>query len=398
MRRRVVAMNGHVLRAMTMLWLGACASLFDSDPTPRTNEQGWLWQESTPLSTIAPAYDSVRHQVYVVTQDRELLALKSRTGEVVWRNKYVGGKPTGMNIVVVGDLVFVGDIDVWVFQAATGQLVWSLSRDGGNEGLRHIVTDGSSIFVSAFDGTVQRLSPFADVHWSTRLQRSDSVLNAVGNTLVGSTLYVCGDNFAPPVQNGTLFALNTATGRERWRHQYEPELPGQSSKCFGLVAASGTLVFSAQHDGRIFAHDAASGEVRWIIPRIHSPPSDPNGPRNGPYDDHRLLAANADHLIAISDDGTVICYSSHDGTEHWRAKGLGAALEPAVLVGGTALITHIGIAAAYDIATGQRLWTQPSVDPHSLDPDRYFTRPLVFGDTLVLGGTAGTRARLLSRN
>jgi outer membrane protein assembly factor BamB len=379
--------------------LTGCASALDSDRRGTPTDSDWIWTDTTAVSVVTPAYDSARHRVYVASTDRELLALESSSGKVVWRNKYGTGYPIGNNIVVVGDLVFVGDVDMWVFQAATGKLVWILSRVDGNEGIRTIASDNSTVFVSGFDGTVQRLSQTSSTLWSAQLRRNDSTLNSFGNTLVASTLYVCGVNFAPPVQNGTLFALDAESGRERWRYEYDPELPGQSSKCYSRVASAGGLIFSTQDDGRIFAHDVVTGTVRWIIPRIHSPPSDPNGPRNGPYDDHRLLAANADHLIATSDDGTVICYSTQDGSEHWRKMpALGAALEPAVLMGGKALITHIGIAAAYDIATGERLWTRPSVDPHSLDPARYFTRPLVFGDTLVVGGTAGTRARLLSRN
>ncbi len=391
-------MRFHIVLPMTGVLVAACSSVLDVARKAETTDTQWLWQEPTPASNVTPAYDSVRHHVYVLSADRELLALESQSGKVVWRKKYGSGYPIGSNIAVVGDLVILGDVDVWALRATTGDIVWAYGRVGGNEGMRTIAHDASTIFVSAFDGRVQRLSQTSSTLWSTQLQRSDSTLNSFGNTLIGPTLYVCGDNFDTPVQNGTLFALDAETGRERWRYEYTPTLPGQSSKCFSRVANSGDLIFSSQDDGRIFAHDAATGAVRWVIPRLHSPPGDPNGPGNGPYDDRRLLAADAEHLVSTSDDGTVICYSTHDGRELWRSHGLGAALDPAVLVAGKALITHIGMAAAYDLATGQLLWTRPSTDPHSLDPTRYITQPVLYGDTLILAGNAGTRARLFSRN
>lgn len=393
--------RGNASSAVALLVYGvtlfACSSPVDSAAGGVATGDGWIWKEASDVSHITPAYDSARHQVYILSRDRELIALKSNSGEVAWRNKYSSGVPFGVNIAVAGDMVYVGDVDVWAFKAATGQLMWIISRVTGNEGARAIESDGRTIFVSAFDGRVQRLGQTPDAIWTTTLRKGDSTLNAFGNKLVGSTLFVCGVNFASPVQTGTLFALDAATGQERWRYQYTPLLPGQGSKCFSRVAHSGALIFSAQDDGRIFAHDAVTGAVRWSVARIHSPPGDPNGPGTGPYDDRRLLAADADHLVATSDDGSVVCYSTRDGSQLWRTKGPGAAADPPVLAKGMAMVPHVGFTVAYDLATGEKLWEQPSTDPHSLDATRYFTQPVLFGDTLLIAGNAGARARILTR-
>lgn len=397
----MIPLNRHAITRSLSLACGiallGCSSLFDADSQGDAQTAEWIWKETTDVNHITPAYDSARHQVYVVSNTRELIALNATSGKEVWRNKYLDGAPRGINIVTAGDFVFVGDVDVWAFRATTGQLMWILSRVGGNEGLRAIASDGATIFVSAFDGLVQRMSPSASTLWSTHLRHGDSTLNALGNTLVGTSLYVCGVNFASTARNGTLFALDAATGEERWRYRYTPSLPGQSAICVSRVAHAGALIFSAQDDGRIFAHEATTGTVRWIIPRIHSPPGDPNGPGDGAYDDRRILAANDDYLIATSDDGSVVCYSARDGTQRWRTKGPGIALDPAVLAAGMALVTHVGYTVAYDLATGRVLWAQPSTDPHSLDPTRYYTQPVLFGDTLIIAGSAGARARRLSR-
>lgn len=392
-------LNPPILILVVTLLLPGCRRAFDvEDPTDLTPGADWIWTDTTGGSAITPGFDSARRVIYTVTTDRELLALRSTTGTILWRKRYWQGFPNGSNIAVAGDIVALGDVDVWGFRASTGELLWQLSRPEGNDGQRQIATDGSTFFLGGRDGKVQRITAAnVTVLWSRQLMRADSSIAAFGPTLIGPTLFVCGVKFGGADGTGTLFALDAATGEQRWRYDYTPALPGQSSKCYSRVSRSGNLIISAQDDGRIFAHDVATGEVRWTAPRVHSPPGDPSGPGTGPYDDRRLVTADAEHVVASSDDGTVVCYSVRDGTQLWRTRGSGAALDPPVLVSGMALVIHSGFAVAYDLRTGAALWRRPILDPNGVDRTRFLGQPVVFGDTLILTGWTGTRARLLSR-
>ena len=389
----------HITVLLLSLAAASCRQSLDVDrPGDTAADSDWIWKETTPGSAITPGFDSTNNVIYAVSGNRELLALRAHTGEELWRRKYGNGFPNGENIAVAGEVVAVGDVDVLGFRASTGQILWHLSRLEGAEGTRTIPTDGTTFFVAGHDGLVQRLAAHnASVLWSVRLLSADTALLAFGPTLINSTLFVCGVNLRSAPFTGSLFALEAATGALLWRYDYTPALPGQSSKCFSRVARSGDLVFSAQDDGRIFAHDYATGAVRWVAPRIHSPPGDPSGPGTGPYDDRRLLAANAERVVVSSDDGTVVCYAARTGAELWRTRGSGAALDPPALAPNLAIISHSGFAVAYDLTSGTALWTRPNLALPSEDFTRFHGQPVIVGDTLYLTGFTGTRARLLKR-
>jgi len=389
----------HITVLLLTLATAACRQTLDADRTGGiAADTDWIWKETTPGSGLTPGFDSTNHVIFTVSGNRELLALRAHSGEVLWRRKYGDGFPFGENIAVAGDVAVVGDTDVLGFRASTGQILWHLSRLEGFEGTRTIATDGATFFVGGHDGLVQRLAAHdVSTLWSMRLVSADTVLSAFGPTLLGSTLFVCGVNNYGAPRTGSLFALESATGALLWRYDYTPTLPGQSSKCFSQVARSGDLVISAQDDGRIFAHDYATGAVRWVAPRIHSPPGDPSGPGTGAYDDRRYVAADADRVVVTSDGGTIVCYAARTGEVLWRTYRLGTPIDPPALAPGLAIISHSGFAVAYDLTSGTVLWTRPNVDLPSEDRTRFHGKPVIVGDTLYLTGFAGTRARLLRR-
>ncbi|MCC6772691.1 MAG: PQQ-binding-like beta-propeller repeat protein [Gemmatimonadaceae bacterium] len=389
----------HITVLLLAFATASCHQTLDADrPGGAAADTDWLWKELTPGSAITPGIDSTHHVIFTVSGNRELLALRAHTGEVLWRTKYGDGFPFGENIAVAGDVVVVGDTDVLGFRTSTGQLIWHLSRPDGFDGTRTIATDGETFFVGGHDGLVRRLAAHnANPLWSLRLVSADTVLSAFGPTLVGSTLFVCGVNYRGVPRTGSLFALEAATGALIWRYDYTPTLPGQSSKCFSQVARSGDLVISAQDDGRIFAHDYATGVVRWVAPRIHSPPGDPSGPGTGAYDDRRYVAADADRVVVTSDGATVVCYAARTGAELWRTRASGTPIDPPALAPGLAIISHSGFVVAYDLISGTALWTRPNLDLPSEDFTRFHGQPVIAGDTLYLTGFTGTRARLLRR-
>lgn len=60
-----------------------------------------------------------------------------------------------------------------------------------------------------------------------------------------------------PTPSGFLLAWDPVTNQERWRFPLETQRNG------GTLATAGNLVFSGGFDGRIFAHNATSGEKLW---------------------------------------------------------------------------------------------------------------------------------------
>ncbi|MCC6931282.1 MAG: PQQ-binding-like beta-propeller repeat protein [Gemmatimonadaceae bacterium] len=375
----------------TSLAVSACDAGRPS--VPSSGHGKWGWVVSLRGSNVTPGLDSAAGVLYVTTGQRELAALDAHTGRLRWKRRYGDGAPFGENVALAGGVAAVGDVDVFAVDANDGTPLWQLSTPG-NEGTRTIATDGSTFFVAGGEGIVRRLDARSGRElWSARLQRGDTTLAAFGPTLIDMLLFVCGNTFGTKVETGELFALRAATGQIVWRHQYSPELPGQSSKCYSRVARSGDLIVEAQDDGRVFAHDAGSGAIRWTAPRVHSPPGDPSGPGTGPFDDRRYSAAGSGMLLATSDLGIIQALSPVDGHEIWRASQRGSPLDPPAVGSTSVAVNHGGVLVEYDLTRGAIIRRDPPSGSSASDSNRYYGAPVVLHDTLFTSGSESIRAR-----
>jgi len=89
-----------------------------------------------------------------------------------------------------------------------------------------------------------------------------------GRSNTGSIGSGCGEAPNPPLPSGFLLAWDPVAQKERWR------APLNTSANGGTLATAGNLVFSGASDGRLFAHDARTGELLWqakLAPGIATP-------------------------------------------------------------------------------------------------------------------------------
>lgn len=376
-----------------MLMLGplmwACRDASSEPKPPSASDLVWSFME--PGSVAKPGVDTSGKLIYFYNTFRDLIALDAATGHVVWRTNVVnaGSGAFGTDIAVAGDVVAIGDVDVYAFRASTGARLWQHGRPGSAEGERPIATDGQHFFLTGVDGRVSKVDPVTgkDV-WVSSVNHGDSAAVGFGPTVVGDRVYVCGNRYQQGIAKGALSAFDKATGALVWRHSYEPETAERYfTRCFSQVASIAGYIVSAVGDGRIVAHDPTSGTIRWTSPAEHGSES---------VGDARFVSTDGAVLIAISTGrATVTRLDPATGGVMWRSRTPGGPLNPAQLGAGAALVTHQPPVVAYDLATGAVLWTRPdeSESVQGIIPYRVRGPPLVHNGVAYFVATDGIRAR-----
>jgi outer membrane protein assembly factor BamB len=176
---------------------------------------GMQWRFLTDGGVISsPAI--VGNRVYIGSGDGHLYALDLRSGKELW--SFDAGAPIASSPAVAGDLVIVGTYDgrFVALDARTGAVKWKLSTGP--------------------------LLPFPWGHESgDRYTSSPTIVNDVA-------LFGAGD--------GCLYAVDVATGKQRWRVPTDGRIRTSPAMANGVV-------FATSFDGRVYAFDLSTGKERW---------------------------------------------------------------------------------------------------------------------------------------
>jgi outer membrane protein assembly factor BamB len=180
-----------------------------------------------------------------------LVAYWAGSGNVRW-SRPLG--PSETSPVVVGDSVYVGDWDgyVYAFSAHTGRLWWKFKADGKIKGGVAVAggrvyfgTYGSSVYaVSAITGKeIWRSSAQSRLGSSGHFYATPAV--AYGRVYVGAT-------------DGKVYSFGADTGDLIWSHY-------TGGYVYSSSAVWHDLVFTGSYSGRFSAYDAATGDTRWTF-------------------------------------------------------------------------------------------------------------------------------------
>jgi len=272
---------------------------------------------------------------------------------------------------------------------ASGPLerVWRESVGSGSGQSRRIkgrpVISGGVVYAVDAEGrvTARNLQSGAE-RWSRRLRDSrsrgaaGSFIPFVGGrdtsfvTFGGALSFDSGRIY---VHTGGLFfaALNAETGEEIWRQESLTLFHSAPTVADGRV-------FVVTDDNELVAMDANTGDVLWSHRSI--------------AETARLLAAPSpavlgEVVVAPFSSGEVVALRVQNGTVLWsdsltRTGGLSSmssindiAASPVILGDRAYALSHSGIMAAFDMRTGERVWTLPAGGLHT---------PAVAGDYLFI--------------
>jgi outer membrane protein assembly factor BamB len=215
--------------------------------------------------------------------------------------------------------------------------------------------------------------------------------------------------------DGTLYAVNAATGAQEWSDsgagpadaspavtpdgaRTEVFVGSEDGNVSALSGASGQftqidwtfntgdtvqssptlaggVVYVGSDDGVVFAINASNGDSEW------------NFSTNGPVDSSPTVA---DGVVYVgSGDGNVYALSAATGTELWSFGTGGAVSSPAVASGTVYVGSGNGEVYALDAATGDELWSYDTADGAGKTGAG---SPAVAGGTVYVGSDSGVYA------
>lgn len=163
---------------------------------------------------------------------------------------------------VLGGTAFVGDYGgvLKAIDVASGRVLWTQKAAGAIS--RSIAASGTTVYAgvggatSSADGTLDALDAATGaIRWSAPLQPG----NASTPTVVGGRVFVEGGLDVDGIQPHFAFALDATTGKELWRSA------APSGKTLLPAAVDAQSVYAVCADGNLYALDAATGKAAWQL-------------------------------------------------------------------------------------------------------------------------------------
>lgn len=293
----------------------------------------------------------------------KFFAIDARTGEERWHADTAGR--VNSSAAVADGVLFVGDEsgNLYAFAAATGAEQWRFALGGPAESSSPLVVNGVVYIVRVPLG-----------------------VGASSPTLAGD-LVIVGANSVPGTDDTILYAVDAATGQERWEYdgfardhggfyaldaatgQPRWSIATGSFSTNTAAVVDGVAYFSGGDDNTLYAVDASTGQERWRF----SLGADAS--QNSP--------AVANGLVYLpADDGNVYAVDAVTGTERWRFQSGGRLLifnSPAVAGDAVYFGTMSGQVFAVDAVTGRERWHVP------LPTSQIHSSPAVVGGMVFIG-------------
>ncbi len=159
--------------------------------------------------------------------------------QTAWARQFPTAKFIGVPVVSGSHVVSLISGGVISLKAATGKTRWRVQLAGTNSG--RIASDGDAVYVATSKGQVYALDAATGAQRWVFSAYSDGVVVSNGTVYLGGTV---------------IYAIDATTGQERWHFTagWDDAWP---------VVANGT-VYTRQTD-LLVALDAATGAIRWTV-------------------------------------------------------------------------------------------------------------------------------------
>lgn len=278
----------------------------------KSGKELWTFHTNGFLKSVPAVSNEV---VYFGADDRKFYALNARNGSLLWINdEAVSGYKASP--AVVNNIVYIMPVDgsFYAFDTRNGGVIWS-----------------------TLVGKISESSP------------------AIGEGII---------TFG--TDGGTILALDSSTGKEKWRYN-----AAVSDIKSSPVIADGT-VFIGSNDGSVYAFAANNGALKWKYStrdNVESSPSVKNGV-----------------VYAGSRDSSFFALDALTGSEKWKLQNLGPVVSSPVISNNFVYFgTRNNFIYGLDASTGKMLWKR-STGQNDKD---YITSPAVSGNMLFAATHSG---------
>lgn len=262
---------------------------------------------------------------------------------IAWMRPFVGPQameagpiePGGVAADPNTGMAVFGTRDGWLHAVRPDSTVaWEVQTAGGFWAPPAI--EGGVVYASCSDGRLYAIDlATGKERWRYDAKEELGTRPAVSNGVV----------FVASMQD-TLFAVDATTGAWKWHHRREGR-SGFTIRGAASPIARGGLVYAAYSDGFVAALEEGTGRVRWE--RQVAPAGD--------YLDVDDLALEGDRLYAAAFSGAVLSLEAATGAPVWAFRAPGA-VRVAI---GRGLVVAVAGTTVYGLnpATGAPLWTAP---------------------------------------
>jgi len=265
--------------------------------------------------------------------------------------------------VIAGGIIYTLDAryNVTAIDEATGNEIWDFRVEG-------IERESTRVGKTSFLDRIRDPLTFTDGDGTDKEGVGGGIAFADGNIFVASGL-------------GKMLALDGATGELLWSR--ETRVPLNSAP-----TVDNGRVFVISDDNEIFALNSNTGDVLWSYQGIIETASMLTSPAPAVVDDVVVAPFSSGELIALRvQNGGVIWQDSLSSTA--RLTPLASLNDisggPAVADGYVIASAQSGVMSAFDLRTGQRVWSQPAGS---------LSIPLIVGDVVYTATTTGQVAAM----
>ncbi len=237
--------------------------------------------------------------------------------------------------------------------SANPQLIWATPIGQGDSRRARLTTDpvaaNGAIYTLDARSRVQATSASGAAIWATDLTTTREARSSAS----GGALAVSGGRLFVASANAFLAALDTATGQELWRVDFDSPLNGSP-------AVSGDTVYVTALDSTLWALDAASGRIEWTLPGTPARSTVARG---------SAPAVAGDRVVFPTQSGELTAVRRSNGGQTWTTAAVGrrtgAALGTIPALTGDPVVDGNRIYAAnqsgrlfaLDAETGRAIWT-----------------------------------------
>jgi outer membrane protein assembly factor BamB len=285
-------------------------------------------------------------------------------------------------------IVACGDItDIVGFDQFDGHVVWRFRPVGAQPAVLASAIDSArtTIYAPTQEGSVYAIdAATGQLRWLMQLAFAATVSTQVVKVVDGGTdvVFASYTTFARR-DSGGVVAINKSDGTIRWLVPL-PSAADSNAGTRDLVLWNSYLIASVD-DGRIVALDRVTGQRQWTLPGVGVTPAQwlvPNAPVGS--DLRTLIVTGSTLLAASANAGWVVAYDLSSHSEGWRVGG--------DLTFGPGFMQADGDArSAYFRSTSSGLYALSLDGAKSLSmiASGFTTPPALAADRLVIGALDG---------